>query len=232
MKQPSDHPMVLGALGRLATQGGWSRILARKPLEDSLDLNDAQLLVACGLLRADVGDIFEPVPSPVVLRLDRPGRWCGRHAAPCPAPRRGRHGRLDGRRPARRQGPGQGQRGRSNEHGRGASPGAPAHQAFLDGKARFLDVVSASAPLPARLGDVSRRHRRRPRRPRPVLEVARPELETAGMLERVELRLQSVADLGGGCAFDLASLPQAFMPRPTSLPAYAPCTARWCPTAG
>lgn len=47
----------------------------------------------------------------------------------------------------------------------------------------------------------------------PVLDVARSELEVLGLLGRVELRLQSVADLTDVARYDLAWLPQPFIPR-------------------
>jgi SAM-dependent methyltransferase len=216
MKQPSDHPMVLGALGRLATQGGWSRILARKPLEDALDLNDAELLVACGLLRRDPGDVFDPVPSHpwffdstalaggVVAMLRRALRHAEGGTAGWTA---------DDLHVVKAQG--KGSVAAAMAISEGLLPQMPAaHQAFLDGHARFLDIgvgVGAIAqhicemfPGVTAVGlDVLG----------PVLEVARTELGTAGMLERVELRLQSVADLSDECTFDLAWLPQAFIPR-------------------
>ena len=41
-----EHPMVIAALARLGGSGGWARVLEGKPLEDSLDLADADLLVS------------------------------------------------------------------------------------------------------------------------------------------------------------------------------------------
>ncbi len=63
MIDPSEHPMVISAIARLATQGGWARMLAGKPLEDELDLNDAELLVAAQVLRRNPDDTFEPVDT-------------------------------------------------------------------------------------------------------------------------------------------------------------------------
>src|SRR5215207_5301343 len=47
-----------------------------------------------------------------------------------------------------------------------------------------------------------------------VLELARAEIADAALTDRVELRPMSVADLAGEAAYDLAWLPQPFIPRP------------------
>ncbi len=63
MIESSEHPMVVGAMARLATQGGWARILAGKPLEDVLDINDAELLLAAQVLRRNDDDSLEPIDA-------------------------------------------------------------------------------------------------------------------------------------------------------------------------
>src|SRR6478735_5561512 len=63
MIESSEHPMVVSAIARLASQGGWARMLAGKPLEDELDLNDAELLVAARVLRRNADESLEPVES-------------------------------------------------------------------------------------------------------------------------------------------------------------------------
>jgi len=47
-----------------------------------------------------------------------------------------------------------------------------------------------------------------------VLDLAREEVEAQGFGERIELRLESVAELDDVAAFDLAWVPQIFIPRP------------------
>ena len=47
-----------------------------------------------------------------------------------------------------------------------------------------------------------------------MLDVARDEVEAEGLAERIELRLESVAELDEVAAFDLAWVPQIFIPRP------------------
>lgn len=55
------HVQVVGALARLARNGGWAAILAGQPVaDDDLDVADVHLLVAAGVLREREGRL-EPV---------------------------------------------------------------------------------------------------------------------------------------------------------------------------
>jgi SAM-dependent methyltransferase len=218
---PSEHPMVLSATARLASCGGWARILAGKPLEDVLDLIDAELLIAAQVLRRNPDETLEPVDS-------HPWHFDPESLA---------GGTLSYLRQALRHAEG-GTEGWPGEdldivlgQGRtsvsaatsvadGLLPQMPAaHQAFLEGRARFLDVGVGIGALAGRLCELF---------PGvtgvgldvlpPVLEVARARLAQAGLTDRVELRTQSVADLCDREEYDLVWLPQAFIPRHALLP--------------
>jgi SAM-dependent methyltransferase len=216
MIEPSEHPMVVSAMARLATQGGWARILAGKPLEDELDLNDAELLVAARVLQRNPDDTLEPVeshpwyfdPSSLAGGMVSYLRRALRHAEGGTA-----GWTADDLDIVVAQ-------GRASVTaalaiGEGLLPRMPgAHQAFLDGHATFLDVGVGIGVVAAKICELF---------PgttavgldvlAPVLDLARSELEDLGLLRRVELRLQSVADLVDVDRFDLAWLPQQFIPR-------------------
>lgn len=216
MIESSEHPMVVSAIARLASQGGWARMLAGKPLEDELDLNDAQLLVAARVLRRNTDETLEPIeshpwyfdPASLAGGLLSYLRQALRHAEGGTA-----GWTADDLDIVVAQ-------GRSSASAAmtvadGLLPSMPAaYDAFLDGKACFLDVgvgIGAVAgkicemfPGVTAVGlDVLA----------PVLALAREDLQDAGLADRVELRLQSVSDLFDVAAFDLAWLPQAFIPR-------------------
>lgn len=216
MIAPSQHPMVVGAMARLATQGGWVRILAGKPLEDELDVRDAELLVAARVLQRNSDDSLEPIGTHpwyfdpaslgggMLAALRRALRHAEGGAAGCFA---------DDLDIAVAQG--RGSWTAALAIGDGLLLRMPAaHEAFLDGSARFLDVgvgigvvagkICEMFPGVTAVGlDVLA----------PVLDIARAELQVLGLLRRVELRLQSVADLTDVERFDLAWLPQPFIPR-------------------
>ena len=216
MIESSEHPMVVSAIARLASQGGWARMLAGKPLEDELDLHDAELLVAARVLRRKDDESLEPVEShpwyfdPVSLAggLLSYLRQALRHAEGGTA-----GWTADDLDIVVAQ-------GRSSASaaaavGEGMLPYMPAaYEAFLNGTARFLDVGVGIGAVAGRICEMF---------PgvtavgldvlAPVLALARDDLQAAGVADRVELRLQSVADLFDVAAFDLAWLPQAFIPR-------------------
>jgi SAM-dependent methyltransferase len=216
MMAPSQHPMVVSALARLASQGGWARILAGKPLEGELDLQDAELLLAARVLRRTTDDTFEPVGThpwyfdPVSLAggMLAQLRRALRHA----------EGGVAGWSADDLEivvAQGRGSWTAALALGDGLLPQMPAaHQVFLDGSATFLDVgvgigvvagkICQMFPGVTAVGlDVLA----------PVLDIARAELEVLGLLERVELRLQSVAVLTDVQRYDLAWLPQPFIAR-------------------
>lgn len=54
------HVQVVGALARLAGNGGWARIVSGRPLEEATDRADADLLVAAHVLRLRQDGALEP----------------------------------------------------------------------------------------------------------------------------------------------------------------------------
>ena len=208
--------MVLGAMARMAGQGSWARLLEGKPLEDPLDLNDARLLVAAGVLRRRADDTLEPAhmhpwhhdPDSLAGGTLSQLRRALRHAEGY-----GAGWTADDPDIVRAQG--RGSVAAAVALAEGLLPQmAAAHQAFLGGAARFLDVGVGIGAVAGRLCqmfpgttavglDVLE----------PVLRLAEHELREAGVGERVELRLQSVADLRDVECFDLAWLPQPFIAR-------------------
>ena len=54
------HVQVVGALARLAGNGGWARIVSGRPLEEDTDRADADLLVAADVLRLRQDGALEP----------------------------------------------------------------------------------------------------------------------------------------------------------------------------
>ncbi len=224
MIESSEHPMVVGAMARLATQGGWARILSGKPLEDVLDINDAELLLAAQVLRRNADDSLEPVdahpwyfdPSSLAGGTLSYLRRVLRHAEGGDA-----GWSADDLEIVIAQG--RGSVSAATAVGEGLLPQMPAaHEAFLSGQARFLDVGVGIGAVAGRICEMF---------PgvsavgldvlEPVLSLARGELARAGLSERVELRLQSVANLCDVAAYDLAWLPQAFIPRGDLAPGLA-----------
>lgn len=220
MGEPDDsarsHPMVLAAQARLAHQGGWSRILAGEPL-DGADALDAALLAAAGVLRQRDGR-YE-VAQPEFHVPDQDALAAGNIAVLKRALSYARSGEL-------------GWTGKDRDvvlaQGRSSAVAAdmlaeqmavmPAvRTAFESGEGRFLDVGVGVAAISIRLCELF-----------PgaravgidvladVLDVARKEVADRGCEGRIDLRLQDVATLTDTSAFDLAWVPQPFIP-PTAL---------------
>ena len=214
--EASEHPMVLAAMGRLATLGGWKRILAGKPLEDEADLHDAELLISAGVLRRTTDDGLEPVhihpwyfdPGALAGGVSSLLRRALRHAEGGSTEWSG-----DDLEIIRAQG--SGSISAAVAVAEGMLPLMPSSfDAFLDGSARFLDVGVGVGAISLHLCELFPGVRAVGLDVlAPALEIARHELIRAGMEERVELRLQSVADLRDRETFDLAWLPQPFIPR-------------------
>jgi SAM-dependent methyltransferase len=211
-----EHPMVLAALARMASSGAWQHIIDERPLSEAVDVADAEFLVAAGALTR-VGDhTFKPaldeplyrdpqaVADSALYQLRRAmthasGRglsWANEDPETVHA-----FGRMTGR---------------------GADiiadellPQLPAIEtAFQAGSATFLDVGVGIAAISIRLLerysgaravglDVLA----------DVLEVAQSEVARRGLSGSVELRLQSVSDLRDHERYDLAWVPQGFIPR-------------------
>lgn len=213
---PSEHPMVVSAIARLAGQGGWARIMAGKPLEDLLDINDAELLLAAQVLRRNSDESLEPV-DPHPWHFD-PVSLAGGTLSYLRRVLRHAEGGDAGWTAEDLEiviAQGRGSVAAATALGEGLLPQMPgAHEAFLEGRARFLDVGVGIAAMAGRICEMY---------PgvtavgldvlEPVLDLARSELAAAGLEDRVELRLQSVADLLDVDAYDLVWLPQAFIPR-------------------
>ena len=211
---PLDHAMVAAALARLGFSGSWDRLRAGEPLADDLDVADAELLVAARILeRRGAGYVVtrdDPVLSDgttmangLLARLRR----AVQHAE-------GRSVGWDGQDAdlVLRQG-----RASGLVAGVLASwlPEMPsAAQAFEGGQGRFLDVGVGVAAISIGL---CRRYEGLtcvgldvvPE----VVALGRQEVADAGLVDRIELRVQSVADLTDEAAYDLAWIPQPFIPR-------------------
>lgn len=212
---PGDHLAVVAALGRLGTQGAWDRLRAGEPL-DGLDLVDAELLVAAALVDRAGPDRFTVVDADLV---DLDGPTLG-HAMVALLRRALEHvDRLapgwHGADPETVLSQGRGSRAAADHISRDVLPLVPgSRDALASGPARFLDVGVGVAAISARLCQLHDGLRCVGIDVLPeVLELAACELERHAVADRVELRLQSVADLPDEDAFDLAWLPQPFIPR-------------------
>lgn len=208
------HVHVMGALGRLATSGGWTRVMNGKPLESDDDVVDAQLLLAADVLAPgpDGDDTFVPT-----------------ELHPCYLDAEALAGVVTSElHQALRRVRGESAVGRGEISVRGAASAAAAsalveevlplmasaHGALLSGTAEFLDVGVGA-------GEVATTVCRSFAGVRAVgidvlpdaLALAAESASQRGVAQRLELRLQSVADLDDADRFDLAWLPQVFVPR-------------------
>jgi SAM-dependent methyltransferase len=212
---PLELTMVAAAAARLGRSGAWDALVTGASPTDPLDRADADLLVACGILES-TGDGYR-------LLLDDPWWRDGRRLA---------NGATAHLRRALQHAQGEGggwsgtdldlvlDQGRSSAVIAGllgerlfpTMDGAAAP--FEAGRGRFLDVGVGVAAISVALC------RRFPGTTcvgldvlEPVLELARSEVAAAGLEDRIELRLQSVADLEDMDGFDIVWLPQPFIPR-------------------
>lgn len=208
--------MVLAALARLASGGIWQHIVDERPLHDPLEIADAELLVAAGAL-SRVGDsrfrlaLGEPMhrdPQAVADSAQYVLRRAIAHAS----------GRVRGwasEDPETIQTFGRLTGSGGDTIADEVLPRLPAIEAaFRAGTAAFLDVGVGIAAISIRLVE---------RYPKTravgldvladVLEVARGEVARNGLSNSIELRLQSVADLRDQDRYDLAWIPQNFIPR-------------------
>ncbi len=211
-----EHPMVLAALARMASSGAWQRIIDEQALTEDIDVTDAQFLVAAGVVTRVGDDTFRLALSEPMYR----------------DPEAVMHSGLYSLRRALSHASNQAL-GWANEDsetivafgrvtGRGGDviadellPQLPAiESAFREGRATFLDVGVGVAAISIRL--VERLPGTRavgldvlPR----VIELAQAEVAQRGLSDSIELRLQSVADLNDQDRYDLAWVPQGFIPR-------------------
>jgi hypothetical protein len=211
-----EHPMVVAALARMALCGAWQRIIDERPLSGDIDLADAELLVAAGAVTRIGDDTFrlavaEPMykdPQAVahsglyVLRLavaHASGRalgWGNEDPEMVLA-----FGRMTGR--------------GGDVIAEQLLPQLPAIEAaFRAGGAAFLDVGVGVGAISIRLVERYPGTRAVGLDVLPdVLELARSEVAGSGLSDSIELRLQSVADLRDRDRYDLAWVPQGFIPR-------------------
>lgn len=210
-----EHPMVVAALARLSSSGGWARVLEGKPLESPLDLADADLLVSARVIQEqDVGY--------AVLRKES-------YLSDPAALNRNMMAQLQRALLHARSG-GAGWTGEDLELVRNQGDGSAAWADLIaddllhslsgaaegleSGRGRFLDVGTGVAAISRALCgrfaglsclglDVLPQ----------VLRLAREEVRYAGLEQRIELRNQSVTELDESSEFDLAWVPQIFIPR-------------------
>ena len=213
---PADHVAVIAALGRMGTVGAWDRVRAGESLA-GLDRVDAELLVAAGVLAHtgadrytviddELADLDGAIVGPaMVAELRRALEHTERRSAG-----------WDGADPETVLNQGRASRAIADYIARELLPRMPESRSALEGGvSRFLDVGVGVAAISARLCQIY-----------PdltclgidvlpeVLALAHGELTALGLADRVELRVQSVGELTDVEAFDLAWVPQPFIPRP------------------
>jgi SAM-dependent methyltransferase len=212
-----DHPMVMAAIARMGASGAWERLLEGEPIRTGIDRVDVDLLVAAGVVAPAGADTFALVlEGPLFRNPAAVANW----------------GQASLRRALRHATGGTfGWQGDDRElvlaQGRSSAaaadliadvilPTVPAVEAVIEaGRGRFLDVGVGVAALSISLA------RRYPGLRAvgldvlpAVLELAHEELAPTEVRDRIELRRQSVADLDDRDVYDLAWLPQPFIPRP------------------
>lgn len=211
---PTDHAMVAAAMARLGFNGTWERMLHGDPVTDDLDLADAELLVAAEVLIPDGGGFRlvrdEPLYRDGAVLANGASAYLRRALQHAEGGAAGWHGQdadlvlRQGRASARIAG--------VLADWLSQMPSVAA--AFRDGSGRFLDVGVGVAAISVGMCkrfpgvtcvgiDVLPE----------VLALGRAEVEAAGLSDRIELRGLSVVDLADEAAYDLAWLPQPFIPR-------------------
>ncbi len=215
MIDPLDHLMVVSAMSRLARGGGWARILARKPLEDEIDFVDVELLLEAGVLRRTADDSLEPVhahpwhfdPEALAAGTLSLLRRALHHAE-------GHDSGWSGQTVEVAVAQGVASASAATVVGESLLPQLPgAYAAFVSGRAVFLDVGVGTGAFATRLCELYPGttavgldvHQG-------VLDLASTQSADAGLADRIELRLESVADLSDERRYDLAWMPQAFIP--------------------
>lgn len=212
------HPRAVAALVRLARSTAWTCLVAQQPLTDRVDLADADLLVAAGVLRHHGGGTYG-VADPEVARLgDNPEALALMLSKELEEAlghlRRTQIGWPDDAEAMLVRGRASGVAAdmfRSEWLDRMPS----SKQALDSGPSRFLDVGVGVGAISARMCeiwpeltatglDVSDF----------VLSLAEREVDHAGLSDRIELRSQDVCTLRDAQAFDLAWLPQMYLSLP------------------
>jgi SAM-dependent methyltransferase len=206
---------VVGALARLAGNGGWTAILAGVPLRDTLDLADARLLVAADVLHERPDGGLEPAelhpwyddPSVLASGLTAELRRALRHSTGADEPSGGDPDEIVAM-------------GMASQSAAAILSEAvlpmltQTRERFADGTARFLDVGVGTGAIAETLCrrfpgtravglDISHE----------ALTMARDRMTAASLADRVELRELSVVDLDDVDLYDLAWMPQVFLSR-------------------
>ncbi len=206
------HVQVVGALARLAGNGGWARIVSGRPLEEQTDRADADLLVAADVLRLRQDGALEPrdlhpwyddaevLASGLVAQLRR----ALQHGEGLP---------LNAVDPDEIAAMGAASQSVAAILAEAILPMLPVtRDALAAGSARFLDVGVGTGAISETLCraydglvavglDVSPE----------ALAMAEERLADSPARDRVELRRQSVVELREQNAYDLAWLPQIFL---------------------
>ena len=218
MSEPNSaaryHPMVLAAQARLARHGGWTRLLAGDELDGQGKL-DADLLLAAGVLERDEDGYC--LGQTDAVHRDETSLASGNIAFLRRALQYAEQGEV-------------GWSGHDLEivraQGRASAAAADmmveqlgdmtgSRDALRSGAGRFLDVGVGVGAISVRICELFRGTTAVGLDVLPeVLEVAAKEVAEHGCADRVELRLLDVADLADVGAFDLAWVPQPFVPRP------------------
>ncbi|HEY2651763.1 MAG TPA: class I SAM-dependent methyltransferase [Solirubrobacteraceae bacterium] len=208
---------AIAALGRLAESGTLTRLSERaQPLEDPVELADARLLAAFGLLEPANGGFRVPadLADGPALTAAAASAFSRTHLMQAIAHTRGQ--------PAGWQ-TGDGAvllaQGRASAHFAAVIderllPRMPEARAALEsGRGSFLDVGVGVAALSISVAERFPGTRAVGLDVLPAaLDIARTQIAVAGLRDAVELRLESVADLTDEAAFDLAWVPQMFIP--------------------
>ena len=208
------HPMVVAALARMGSSGGWERVLSGRPLEAPLDLADAELLVSAGVLsprdtgfavvrkEAFLGDP-DALAHAMVAQLQRALQYA-----------RGGSAGWTGEDVDLVRNLAIGSAASGDAIADGLLHSLPQVAAVLEsGGGRFLDVGTGMAAISVRLcerfaglqcvGLDVLPH---------VLDMAREEIKASGFADRIVVRNQSVAEVDEVAAYDLAWVPQQFIP--------------------
>jgi len=179
--------MVVAALARMASSGAWQRVIDERPLSEEVDLIDAELLVAAGAVTRIRSDTFRLALSEPMYKDPQAVRHSGLYLL---------------------------RRALAHASGRTLGWGNEDPETVRAGSASFLDVGVGVAAISIRL--VQRYPGTRvvgldvlP----DVLKLAQSEVAGSGLSDSIELRLQSVADLRDQDRYDLAWVPQGFIPK-------------------
>jgi hypothetical protein len=233
LDQAAAGVWAIAALGRLAESGTLARLAARdEMLEDPVELADARLLATYGILEARKHGYR--MPSGAAITAEAAAALARTQLFQAIAHTRGQP-------PGWHNGDGAIllAQGRASIHlaqiiEQHLLPRMPeARAALLAGQAAFLDVGVGVAALSIAIAE---------RFPGTqivgldvlpaALEIARTQIAVAEMRGVIELRLESVADLSEKDAFDLAWVPQMFLPQDDLGTGYSESGRRFAPGAG